>query len=376
MKFLFRYRRALRNGSFVLVVLAIAVGGMVQVARRHWDWQETFHARAEFANIAGVEPGGAVRLQGINAGVVEAIVPPSTPGKPVTLILRLDKELHSLIRSDAVARISTLGVVGAKVVDITPGKPDAPPLTENGILTAESPLELSDLLKDASTSLKRLDQVAMEAQTGLGEINAIAASIRKGEGSLGKLVRDDEAYNKLIALSGRGERTLTDIGENLAALKRTWPISGYFKDRAFFDRDLVLYQPGAQRDEKTLADDDLFEPGLAILTPKGRAKLDKVADWFKGLGRPKRTEVVIAAFTDDNSQGEQLAQELTQKQAEAVRKYLVEQHSVDWNGFWSGRRRVAAVGFGTRSPARAGEQEHAPSGPPRRVEIILFTPQA
>lgn len=366
--------RAIRNGAFVVAVLAIAVAGMVQVARRHWDWQETFHARAEFATISGVEPGGAVRVQGIDAGVVESVVPPTLPGKPVTLVLRLDQRLKGLIRSDAVARIGTLGVVGAKVVDITPGKVDAPPLVEGGILRAESPLELADLLKDASASLRRLDQVAVEAQTGLGEINAIAASIRKGEGSLGKFVRDDEAYNKLVALSGRGERTLTDVEENLAALKRTWPISGYFKDRAFFDRDLVLFQPGAQRDEKTISDADLFEPGLAILTPKGRAQLDKIAAWFKGLGRPKTTEVVIAAFTDDDSQGEELAQELTQKQAEAVRKYLVDQHSVDWNGFWSSRRKIAAVGFGTRTPARS--QGHDAAGPPRRVEIILFTPQA
>src|SRR3712207_7576685 len=38
--------------------------------------------------------------------------------------------------------------------------------------------------------------ISRKAEEGLGEVNAIAATIRKGEGSLGKLVRDDEAYHR------------------------------------------------------------------------------------------------------------------------------------------------------------------------------------
>jgi phospholipid/cholesterol/gamma-HCH transport system substrate-binding protein len=344
------------------------------VARRHWQWQDTFRVRAEFATIGGLEPGGKVRVQGIDAGVAEAIIPPTAPGRPVTVVLRLDARLRPLVRADALARIGTQGVVGAKVVEIVPGQADAPPLGAGATLRSEAPIEVADLLRDASSSLKRLDAVAADAHVGLGEINEIAASIRAGKGSLGRLVQDDEAYNKLVALSTRGEKTLGDLEENLAALKRTWPLSRYFNDRAFYDRDRVLFQPGAEREARTLAESDLFQPGRAVLTAAGQRQLDGVAEWFKHLGRPKSTEIVIAAFTDDGSRGQDLAQALTQEQAEAVRKYLVGRHSLDWNGFWSTRRKIAAVGFGTQAPRSADD---ASSGrPARRVEIILFTPQA
>src|SRR5206468_3702944 len=132
--------------------------------------------------------------------------------------------------------------------EIVPGRPDASPLSDPNLISTERPAELGDLMKQAAASLARLDAVSAAAEKGLGEINAIAATVRKGEGSLGKLVQEDEAYRNLMGLTERGERTLHDLDENLAAMKRTWPISRYFNDRAFFDRDRVLFHPGAERD--------------------------------------------------------------------------------------------------------------------------------
>ena len=47
---------------------------------------------------------------------------------------------------------------------------------------------------------------ATAAEHGLGEINVIAGALAKGEGSLGRLLRDDDAYRRLVTLSSRGER--------------------------------------------------------------------------------------------------------------------------------------------------------------------------
>jgi phospholipid/cholesterol/gamma-HCH transport system substrate-binding protein len=306
--------------------------------------------------------------------VVEAIVPPSQPGKPVALVLRIDEGLRHLVRADATARVAAQGVIGAKVLEIIPGRPDAPLLPEGGSLRAEPTLELADLLKDASSALKRIDAVARSAEIGLGEITAIATEIRAGRGTLGKLVRDDEAYQRLMAVSSRGEKTLGDLDENLLALKRTWPLSRYFNGRGFDDRDRVLFQPGSERESRTLRVDDLFEPGRAVLTSSGRKELDETAKWFFKFRRPKSTEIVIAAFTDDPHGDEDLAQALTQEQADSVRRYLTSKHAIDSTG-WFSSRKIAAVGFGTQIPrtlADSGVKEM----PGRRVEIILFTPQA
>lgn len=363
--------RALVNAGLVLAILALAGFGMVQVAGRQWRVQKTFPVLVDFGTIGGLEVGQRVRVQGIDAGVVESIVPPTAPGRPVRLVLRVDERLRPLVRTDARARIVTEGVVGSKAVEIVPGRPDAPVLVAPGVIAAEPPIEMNDLLRDARSALARVNAVATAAEEGLGEINAIAATVRKGEGSLGKFVQDDEAYRKLVTLSHRGERTLRDVEENLAALKRTWPLSRYFNDRSFFDLDRVLFHPGSERESQSLRESDLFEPGRSVLTADGRRRLDEIAAWFKNVRRPS-SEVVIAAFTDDD-RDQELARILTQEQADAVRNYLVAHHSIQSAG-WFSSRKIAAVGFGNQLPATLAETPR--DLPPRRVEIILFTPQS
>ena len=137
----------------------------------------------------------------------------------------------------------------------------------------------------------------------------------------------------------------------------------YFNNRSFFDREKLLFRPGAERDGQTLREDALFEPGRSVLTADGRRNLDSVAAWFKKVRRPA-TEVVIAAFNDDGRDND-LAQLLSQEQAEAVRNYLVANHQIDSAG-WLASRKVAAVGFGAEPPHTLAA---APRGqpPPRRA---------
>ncbi len=83
--------------------------------------------------------------------------------------------------------------------------------------------------------------------------------------------------------------------------------------------------------------------------------------------------MVIAAFTDKNREAD-LAEALTQEQADAVRRYLVEKYAIDSIGWFSGRK-VAAVGFGSRTPVSDLKDANPPTLPARRVEVIVFTPQ-
>ncbi len=262
------------------------------------------------------------------------------------------------------------GWSGAKVVELTPGTSLRRRALELDLIGSERPVEMNDLIKKAASSLARLDDATRAAQDGLGELNAIAASIRRGEGSLGKLVRDDQVYQSLVELSHRGEHTLTALDENLAALKETWPLSRYFERRAYLDRERVLFQPGATRNSRVIRAEDLFEPGRSVLTPVGQTRLDEIGRWCKWAGRPS-SHVVIAAFTDDG-RNQDLAEVLTQEQAESVRRYLVDKHSIQSAG-WFKTRKVAAVGFGTHVPPSLDPAPAAGSG--RRIEIILFTPQ-
>ena len=197
--------RLLANAVFAAAILALGGFGLHQVAGRQWRVQPTFRVRVQFESISGLEAGHRVRLQGIDAGVVEGVVPPLEPGRPVELILRIDERLRNLVRRRR--RPDCLGGTGrCQGGRADPGQPDAPMIAELGTIASERPIETSDLLKKAASSLAQLDAATLSAEKGLGELTTLTASIRRGEGSLGKLVQDESLYQNLVEVSHRGER--------------------------------------------------------------------------------------------------------------------------------------------------------------------------
>ena len=77
---------------------------------------------------------------------------------------------------------------------------------------------------------------------------------------------------------------------------------------------------------------------------------------------------MIAAFTDDD-RDQDLAEILTQEQAESVRKYLTDKHSIQSAG-WFKSRKVAAVGFGTHVPRTLDPAPSQRSAPANRDHLV------
>src|SRR5438132_9938364 len=128
--------RALILGSAVLVGLCLTTLGLFAVGSRHWLWTDTFHLRVGFRQIHGVELGTPVRVFGRNAGEIEDVQMPDSPDGQVTLVLRLDGKLHSLIRADASAQIVPIGTVGGKVAALDAGGKEAAVVEDNAPIAA------------------------------------------------------------------------------------------------------------------------------------------------------------------------------------------------------------------------------------------------
>lgn len=104
-----------------------------------------------------------------------------------------------------------------------------------------------------------------------------------------------------------------------------------------------------------------FKVGSAILSPDAKAALDEIAEQAK---LEKGYVIQVAGFASADGD-ETLNRRLSQRRAEAVMSYLIENHDV------SQRRLVTPVGFGEARPAadnatREGRQEN------RRVEVAIL----
>ena len=361
--------RALASASFALAVLALGGFGLYQVAGRQWRVQPTFHVRARFETISGVEAGHRVRIQGIDAGVVEKVIPPQSREVPSSWSCGSMNGCEASFEPMPL-RIVSEGLVGqAHRVDAGKGR-RTPQVAELDMLASEQPIEMTDLMQKAAASLARLDAATVAAEKGLAEVNAIAASIHQGEGSLGKLIRDDSLHQNSTELSHRSEQTLTSLDENLAALKETWPLSRYFERRAYsgsrsdcLPAGLRTEQPGA-RDRRPVRIRPLGPDARRPDPPRRDRPLVQVR-WPPDLTncdrRLHRRLEQPRPCRDPHAGAGRLRSQIPGRQARDPVGGLVQS------------RKVAAVGFGANFPRTLDPRRQG--APSRRVEIILFTPQ-
>src|SRR6516165_869905 len=111
-------------GLVVLVALGLAGGGLFVIGERTGWGSDSFRVVAGFPDVGGVEVGSRVRIQGIDAGEVEALLPPERPGEPVKLRLRISTKYHHLVGEDARVQIGSENLLAGKIVRILPGAPD------------------------------------------------------------------------------------------------------------------------------------------------------------------------------------------------------------------------------------------------------------
>jgi phospholipid/cholesterol/gamma-HCH transport system substrate-binding protein len=339
--------QALVLGGIVLVGMGLAVTGLFAVGSRGWFGKAPLHVRVGFRDIRGVEVGTRVRIQGIDAGEVITIVPPEAPEGPVVLRLALKDDYRQLVRAHSTVQIVSEGMLGAKVLEIhhrplKPGQRDEP-AAEDALLPSENSTELADLL---------------------GQVKHMLEGIGNGDGTLGKLARDPQAYNALLDLLQQGRNAIVSIGQSADAVKQMPLVRDYVEDAAG-----LLVRPNCERHRQYFAEAELFEPGRAVLTPQGRERLDKLAPWLEGL-KYKGSEVVIVAYADPQTTSPSLARTLTRQQSEAVCDYLKRQHAIQKMG-WFSSRKVTALGQGINPPPLP---ERDPL-PPARIEVIVFVPQ-
>jgi phospholipid/cholesterol/gamma-HCH transport system substrate-binding protein len=86
-------------------------------------------------------------------------------------------------------------------------------LIDNSAQFSESlnKLEMGKTLENANTTLEELTKTLEGAQEMLSSFDGMAQKLDRGDGTLGKMLNDDELYNQLSSLSARADSLMTDL---------------------------------------------------------------------------------------------------------------------------------------------------------------------
>ena len=115
---------AIIAGGLAIICFAIfSIGHGTRMLRRTDTIETHFH------RINGLQSGAPVSLSGVNIGGVESIDFPVDPHADFVIVKMwiVDADLPR-VRSDSVAQIDTMGLLGDKYIEITGGNPQSPSL--------------------------------------------------------------------------------------------------------------------------------------------------------------------------------------------------------------------------------------------------------
>lgn len=202
---------SVKLGIFIFIGTIIMVAAVYLIGGKSSLFSSTFKVKTYFHDIQGLKKGTVVRLSGIDAGSVNDIqIVPDNTGR-VEVTLDLIQDVKRFIRVDTRATIETDGLVGNKVVVLKLGSESAPFVKENGFIKGQDPLGFGAIIAETQGILNYTKQMTKD-------LSEITNRINRGEGSLGKLLSDDELYNSATGLTKRADSSLNSITNEVKGL--------------------------------------------------------------------------------------------------------------------------------------------------------------
>ena len=134
---------AAKVGAFMLVILTILAYFVLKIedinVRRHGGTKEV---KAVFDSVAGLDNKSTVRVAGVRVGKVTDIQLRTDGKAQVTLEIESGVQLHR----NAVAKVANLGLLGEKYVELDPGSPDQPIISDpEVVLRGTQPPTIDDV---------------------------------------------------------------------------------------------------------------------------------------------------------------------------------------------------------------------------------------
>ncbi len=264
-----------RVGALIAGGLAIICFGIFSIGHGTRILRRTSSIETHFHRINGLQTGAPVSLSGVNIGAVKSVSFPADPHADY-VVVRLwinDADLMR-VRSDSVAQISTMGLLGDKYIEISGGNPESPSLAPNAVLAAQDPVDMQAILQKAANG-DMIDNVIAISQS----LKSILESIDQGHGILTELIKGGPKGTE-------PPLTLADLRTTLDNMNKLAVEMNAMLDKVNHGRGLAGAMLSDKTDGKKLLDE---METMAVSMKDMAANVNRLMDRFsKGNGAVQR----------------------------------------------------------------------------------------
>lgn len=167
--------KKVRVGIFVVVGTIILVGALYFIGSRQHIFSSNIELYSVFDNVSGLQVGNNVRYSGINVGTVTKIE--MTEVGKITVEMKVEEKSAHFIKKNAVATISSDGLVGSMVVNIVPGKEQQ----SDGVVRGDTIQSSKNI---------GIDDMLVTLDKTSADLLKITHQVLEGKGTIGTLISD------------------------------------------------------------------------------------------------------------------------------------------------------------------------------------------
>lgn len=209
-------------GLFVIIGFVLFLGVLFFIGKQKNLFGTVFQVKSVFKNVSGLKVGANVRFGGITVGTVGDIQ--LLTDTSVKVVMVLQSNVRKFINRDASAGISSDGLMGDKVILISPGTGGQQEIADGGTLSSQQPVEIDAILSSLKIS-------ADHAAVITDELAKLAYRINHGNGAISKLIGDSTIGKNLSTTMKNLNKSTEGLNENMEAAKHNFLLRGYFKKK-------------------------------------------------------------------------------------------------------------------------------------------------
>lgn len=169
-------KRAINNvklGFFVLAGLLIMIFSLYMIGKDTNMFGSNYTLKVRFENVHGLTSGNNVRYSGIQVGTVKRVKILSDTLIEVSMLI--DTKMKQYIHKNDIVSMSTDGLMGNRILNITPAK-DGSPLAENGdLLITKKSVSTEEMLETLDKTNKNIRDISQELKLTVLKINNSSA---------------------------------------------------------------------------------------------------------------------------------------------------------------------------------------------------------
>ncbi len=139
-------------------------------------------------DVKGLRDGAPVWFSGLEIGAVKSIE--FTIQQKLKVEMSVSADSLKYLKKDSRANILTLGLLGDKYVEITPGSNEAEGLKAGDTIVGKTQTEIQDVVQTGQASIAKISDF-------VGMLEEILVKINRGEGTVSKFIQDPSVYDNL-----------------------------------------------------------------------------------------------------------------------------------------------------------------------------------